>query len=154
MKQLLRRIFDLNAPPPQVFTREVHEVVETRDDVSAVVGRAGGTGEAQEQKAPVTRERGGMSTQRQILLYGCSVVGVLMSTSVLADAAGKSVNPSLSIPVVLIALVIAAMVAPVAFKVVGASRTSPLLFQAGWFVSAGVFWQVVIAGVKDVLSKA
>lgn len=133
---------DLNRPlvNPHVY---LNEKLETRDEVAVTVHRVG----TQEVVAPAPVLQAGVEAMplwRQVLMYLSAVVGVLMSSAVGQYEAGQTPTVSITLPIVLLALVIGMISAAMMYKYWAASGTGPILFQIGWFAASGVFWQTLL----------
>ena len=85
-------------------------------------------------------------------MYFGTVVGVVFSSAVLGANAGKAVSLSFNIPTVVLALVIAFVIIPVAFEKLNVKPDAPFVARFGLFVQHGVFWHVLCGAVGKSIS--
>lgn len=83
---------------------------------------------------------------QQAIFYLSTVVGVLLSSSVMQFQAGKAVTISFTVITVLLAAIIALILMPVTYEQ-AIKPHAPLIVQLGLFIQAGVFWSVVFTTI-------
>lgn len=96
---------------------------------------------------PPTAQPARVPPWEQALMYLGLVVGVLFSSAVSQFKEGKTVSLTFTVWTVVLSLVIAFLIVPVAFEKLSAKLDSPLLVRIGLFVQHGVFWNVLFAAL-------
>jgi multidrug transporter EmrE-like cation transporter len=92
-----------------------------------------------------------MPTREQIAIYFGIVAGVLFSSAAMQMKSGAPVSVNISAASILLSLVIAFVVLPVAYEKLAVNPASPLLVRIGLAVQHGVFWQVLLGSIGKML---
>lgn len=93
-----------------------------------------------------------ISWWEQILMYFCTLIGVVFSSAVMQYKSGEDVQLNLTVTTVLLSAVIALIVIPVVFEKLSIKPNAPILFRLGLFVQHGVFWSVLLSSIGKALA--
>ncbi|MFZ1976665.1 MAG: hypothetical protein WAV76_01810 [Bacteroidota bacterium] len=88
-----------------------------------------------------------MSLWEQISTYLGIVVGVLFSSAAMQMKSGTPLNLNISFTSILLSLVIAFVILPVAYEKLNVNPASPIMIRIGFAVQHGVFWQVLFGSI-------
>ena len=103
------------------------------------------------KKSEAANDEHSMSLWEQITTYLGIVVGVFFSSAAAQMKSGASLNMNISVPSILLSLVIAFVILPVAYEKLNVNPASPLLIRIGLAVQHGVFWQVLFGSIGNMI---
>ena len=87
-----------------------------------------------------------MPIWKQLIFYLGTIVGVLLSSSILQYQTGKVGTISLTITIFILSTIIALIIMPNIYEK-AVKPEAPFIVQLGLFVQEGVFWSVLLTSI-------